>query len=63
MAKKSPANSADHKAVIGDAGPALVFDLDGTIVDSVYQHVLAWREALEAAGITPRSGGSTGGWA
>ncbi len=30
---------------------ALLFDLDGTLVDSVYQHVLAWREALEAAGI------------
>jgi HAD superfamily hydrolase (TIGR01509 family) len=28
-----------------------VFDLDGTLVDSVYQHVLAWQEALEAAGI------------
>ena len=26
--------------------PALLFDLDGTLVDSVYQHVLAWREAL-----------------
>jgi HAD superfamily hydrolase (TIGR01509 family) len=25
--------------------------LDGTLVDSVYQHVLAWREALERAGI------------
>jgi HAD superfamily hydrolase (TIGR01509 family) len=33
------------------AGPAFLFDLDGTLVDSVYQHVLAWREALEAAGI------------
>jgi len=31
--------------------PAFLFDLDGTLVDSVYQHVLAWREALEAAGI------------
>ena len=30
---------------------ALLFDLDGTLVDSVYQHVLAWQEALEAAGI------------
>ena len=30
---------------------AFVFDLDGTLVDSVYQHVLAWREALEAEGI------------
>jgi HAD superfamily hydrolase (TIGR01509 family) len=31
--------------------PAFLFDLDGTLVDSVYQHVLAWREALEASGI------------
>ncbi|TMJ10331.1 MAG: HAD family hydrolase, partial [Bacillati bacterium ANGP1] len=30
---------------------AFLFDLDGTLVDSVYQHVLAWRQALEAAGI------------
>src|SRR5262245_27848846 len=32
-------------------GPAFLFDLDGTLVDSVYQHVLAWREALESGGI------------
>ncbi len=32
-------------------GPAFLFDLDGTLVDSVYQHVLAWREALEREGI------------
>src|SRR6266478_3725454 len=32
-------------------GPAFLFDLDGTLVDSVYQHVLAWREALENSGI------------
>jgi HAD superfamily hydrolase (TIGR01509 family) len=31
--------------------PSFLFDLDGTLVDSVYQHVLAWREALEKAGI------------
>ena len=30
---------------------AFLFDLDGTLVDSVYQHVLAWREALESGGI------------
>jgi len=30
---------------------AFLFDLDGTLVDSVYQHVLAWREATQAAGI------------
>jgi HAD superfamily hydrolase (TIGR01549 family) len=30
---------------------AFLFDLDGTLVDSVYQHVLAWRDALDAEGI------------
>jgi HAD superfamily hydrolase (TIGR01549 family) len=30
---------------------AFLFDLDGTLVDSVYHHVLAWREALETDGI------------
>jgi HAD superfamily hydrolase (TIGR01549 family) len=29
----------------------VLFDLDGTLVDSVYQHVLSWREALECCGI------------
>lgn len=29
---------------------ALVFDLDGTLVDSVYAHVLAWQGALDEAG-------------
>ncbi len=33
------------------ASPALIFDLDGTLVDSVYQHVLAWHEALQSVGI------------
>ena len=33
------------------ARPAFIFDLDGTLVDSVYEHVLAWREALDAEGI------------
>jgi HAD superfamily hydrolase (TIGR01509 family) len=30
---------------------AFLFDLDGTLVDSVYQHVLAWHRALTAEGI------------
>ncbi len=30
---------------------AFLFDLDGTLVDSVYHHVLAWREALQHEGI------------
>jgi HAD superfamily hydrolase (TIGR01509 family) len=31
--------------------PAFLFDLDGTLIDSVYQHVIAWRTALMAIGI------------
>jgi HAD superfamily hydrolase (TIGR01549 family) len=31
--------------------PAFLFDLDGTLIDSVYQHVIAWRGALSAIGI------------
>ena len=30
------------------AQTAFLFDLDGTLVDSVYQHVLSWKEALDA---------------
>jgi beta-phosphoglucomutase-like phosphatase (HAD superfamily) len=29
----------------------MLFDLDGTLLDSVYQHVLAWHEALQEEGI------------
>ena len=31
--------------------PALLFDLDGTLVDSVYQHLLSWHEAMREEGI------------
>src|ERR1700730_875152 len=31
--------------------PVFLFDLDGTLVDSVYQHVLAWKAALDAENI------------
>jgi HAD superfamily hydrolase (TIGR01509 family) len=31
--------------------PVFLFDLDGTLVDSVYQHVLAWKTALDAENI------------
>jgi HAD superfamily hydrolase (TIGR01509 family) len=30
---------------------AFIFDLDGTLVDTVYAHVVAWQQALEEAGI------------
>ncbi len=35
----------------GQPRTSFLFDLDGTLVDSVYQHVLAWREALDSEGI------------
>jgi len=35
----------------GDRVTSFLFDLDGTLVDSVYQHVLAWHEALEREGV------------
>ena len=30
---------------------SFLFDLDGTLVDSVYEHVLAWHDALSQEGI------------
>ena len=30
---------------------ALIFDLDGTLVDTVYAHVFAWQQALAEAGL------------
>src|SRR5439155_1499753 len=41
----------DRRRGAAMSGPAFLFDLDGTLMDSVYQHVLAWRDALEGAGI------------
>ena len=31
--------------------PAILFDLDGTLIDSNYHHVATWSEALRSAGI------------
>src|ERR1700749_119012 len=31
--------------------PVFLFDLGGTLVDSVYEHVLAWKQALDAEGL------------
>ncbi len=31
--------------------PGIIFDLDGTLIDSVYQHVSAWHESLRGARI------------
>jgi HAD superfamily hydrolase (TIGR01549 family) len=45
-----PKNHRGHHRSRKDA-PALLFDLDGTLVDSVYEHVLAWNQALQQEGI------------
>ncbi len=36
---------------MSDRTVSFLFDLDGTLVDSVYHHVLAWHDALQAEGI------------
>ena len=36
---------------MSDAEVSFLFDLDGTLIDSVYQHVAAWHQALHEAGI------------
>ena len=43
--------SVQFESGIVVSAPTLLCDLDGTLVDSVYQHVLAWREALEESGL------------
>ena len=45
MAKQA-SDGTDDGSVAG-----FLFDLDGTLVDSVYQHVLSWHEALHTEGI------------
>lgn len=34
---------------------AILFDLDGTLIDSVYEHVIAWAASLRSVGIVNRS--------
>jgi HAD superfamily hydrolase (TIGR01549 family) len=49
--KKQKSNGFQERARGSDAGPAILFDLDGTLIDSVYEHILAWRDALRKAHI------------
>jgi hypothetical protein len=43
--------AATPSATLAPWQTAFLFDLDGTLVDSSYQHVLAWLEALTNVGI------------
>jgi HAD superfamily hydrolase (TIGR01549 family) len=52
--KAAPAGRAKHSrkaASMREHDASLVFDLDGTLIDSVYQHVMAWNTALRKANI------------
>jgi HAD superfamily hydrolase (TIGR01509 family) len=40
-----------ERACIVESVPALIFDLDGTLVDTVYAHVFAWQQILAEAGM------------
>jgi len=48
---RATAGVAERSSAGADSQAALLFDLDGTLVDSVYQHVLAWTTALQEEGI------------
>src|SRR5205814_5390217 len=39
------------RSIFAGPMPALIFDLDGTLVDTVYAHVFAWQRALAEAGM------------
>jgi HAD superfamily hydrolase (TIGR01509 family) len=41
----------DPASYVEPPAPSFLFDLDGTLIDSVYQHVIAWRAALSRLGI------------
>ena len=59
--RPAPAYPSDPSHHLGGPGchppeyiravPALIFDLDGTLVDTVYAHVFAWQRALDEAGM------------
>jgi beta-phosphoglucomutase-like phosphatase (HAD superfamily) len=40
-----------HSEALKPENPAILFDLDGTLIDTAYEHVLAWSSALRNAGI------------
>jgi HAD superfamily hydrolase (TIGR01549 family) len=46
-----PKKAKSLRRRLGGNAPALLFDLDGTLVDSVYEHVVSWNEALRDEGI------------
>jgi HAD superfamily hydrolase (TIGR01549 family) len=37
---------------VQSSNPAILFDLDGTLIDTAYEHVIAWAAAVKGAGIS-----------
>ena len=50
-AKKRSVSGKRRSAHKGTPLPAVLFDLDGTLIDTVYEHVVTWSEILQDAGI------------
>ena len=48
---RQPEHGATYDGDVEPRTQGFLLDLDGTLVDSVYQHVLAWQDALDLAGI------------
>jgi HAD superfamily hydrolase (TIGR01549 family) len=48
---RRPANDEPSEKPEAPRRPAILFDLDGTLLDSNYEHILAWQEALREDGI------------
>src|SRR5213595_185328 len=44
-------STSDEEPSRLESMPAVIFDLDGTLVDTVYAHVFAWQRALAEAGL------------
>src|SRR5213595_3049685 len=44
-------STSDEEPSRLESMPALIFDLDGTLVDTVYAHVFAWQRALAEVGM------------
>jgi len=49
--RKPTSTDAAPTASREDSMRALIFDLDGTLIDTVYAHVFAWQRALAEAGM------------
>lgn len=50
-ATKPRSRPREAQAASSPQKPAILFDLDGTLLDSAYEHVSAWQEALRDEGV------------